>query len=87
MIAGFVFLLKDGFDIDNIKNEIITVSEPVWLFLPIMIWWLLSLRTTLFIAAKKSPLKAPWIFVAWSLALWQGIILGCLDALFGRNGH
>ena len=23
----------------------------------------------------------------WSLALWQGLLLGCLDALLGRNGH
>jgi hypothetical protein len=23
----------------------------------------------------------------WSVALWQGLFLGCLDALLGRNGH
>ena len=23
----------------------------------------------------------------WSMALWHGLILGCLDAMFGRNGH
>ena len=23
----------------------------------------------------------------WSMALWHGLVLGCLDALFGRNGH
>jgi protein-S-isoprenylcysteine O-methyltransferase Ste14 len=23
----------------------------------------------------------------WSLALWQGLFLGCVDALLGRNGH
>ena len=23
----------------------------------------------------------------WSLALWHGLLLGLLDALFGRNGH
>ena len=23
----------------------------------------------------------------WSVALWQGLLLGCLDALLGRNGH
>lgn len=87
MIAGFVLLLKDGYDFGNMKNEFITFGEPVWLLLPILIWLILSIRTTLFIAAKKSPLKAPLIFIAWSLALWLGIILGYLDALFGRNGH
>ncbi len=23
----------------------------------------------------------------WSVALWQGLFLGCIDALLGRNGH
>ena len=23
----------------------------------------------------------------WSVALWQGLLLGCVDALLGRNGH
>ena len=23
----------------------------------------------------------------WSIALWQGLLLGCMDAVFARNGH
>ena len=28
-----------------------------------------------------------WLTFRWSVALWQGLILGCIDALLGRNGH
>ena len=27
------------------------------------------------------------LILRWSIALWQGLLLGCIDALFGRNGH
>ena len=28
-----------------------------------------------------------WLTFRWSVALWQGLLLGCVDALLGRNGH
>lgn len=28
-----------------------------------------------------------WLTFRWSLALWQGTLLGCMDALLGRHGH
>jgi len=27
------------------------------------------------------------LVLRWSIALWQGLALGCFDALFARNGH
>ncbi len=27
------------------------------------------------------------LILRWSIALWQGLALGCLDAIFSRNGH
>jgi len=27
------------------------------------------------------------LILRWSIALWQGLILGCIDAVFARNGH
>ena len=27
------------------------------------------------------------LILRWSIALWQGLILGCIDAIFARNGH
>lgn len=27
------------------------------------------------------------LVLRWSIALWQGLTLGCLDAIFARNGH
>ena len=35
----------------------------------------------------KKGLKAKLVLIAWSAVLWQGIILGYIDALFRRNGH
>ncbi len=28
-----------------------------------------------------------WLTFRWSIALWQGTLLGCMDALLGRHGH
>lgn len=27
------------------------------------------------------------LVLRWSIALWQGLLLGCIDAVFARNGH
>ena len=27
------------------------------------------------------------LIIQWSLALWKGLMLGCLDAILKRNGH
>lgn len=28
-----------------------------------------------------------WLTFRWSIALWQGTFLGCMDAMLGRHGH
>ena len=28
-----------------------------------------------------------WLTFRWSVALWHGLLLGCVDALLGRKGH
>jgi len=45
-------------------------------------------------AIRKSPrgiiiaiLKVRRLTFSWSIALWQGIILGISDAIRGKNGH
>ena len=42
-------------------------------------------------SAKNSKIKAMFgvrrLTILWSIALWHGMILGCLDALLGRHGH
>ena len=27
------------------------------------------------------------LIIRWSIALWQGLLLGCMDALFAKRGH
>ena len=42
-------------------------------------------------STKGSKIKAMFgvrrLTILWSLALWQGLILGCLDAVSGKHGH
>jgi hypothetical protein len=47
-------------------------------------------RTAIFQSKKNSlyvyfALKG--LIIQWSLALWKGLILGCMDALLKKNGH
>jgi cellulose synthase/poly-beta-1,6-N-acetylglucosamine synthase-like glycosyltransferase len=70
-----------------VKQSITSFDYPIWLLFPILIWWPLVLRSNLSIALRRRPVGAVLIIMAWSFALWQGIIMGYSDALFKRNGH
>ena len=35
----------------------------------------------------KDAILLPFVLILWSIALWQGILLGIFDALTGSNGH
>lgn len=48
----------------------------------------LDLILVLRVTGKQLPnLKEIWLYHAWSFALWNGIFLGIVDAILGRNGH
>ena len=75
---------------------LMTVAPPVkelylhpglMMVVPLMIWYVLALNSNLKNAITSNTIKSTWVIAGWSLALWQGIILGYLDALFRRNGH
>ena len=68
----------------NAESLYYSLSREVLLISIVPLFWLISfLRSDL---PKRKP-YATFVLISWSLALWQGILLGYLDALLGRNGH
>lgn len=68
----------------NLESMYYSLTREVLLIAAAPLYWLLSfLRSDL----PKKGLYSNVVLISWSLALWQGIILGYLDALLRRNGH
>lgn len=68
----------------NAESLYYSLSREVLLISIVPLFWLMSfIRSDL---PKRKP-YATFVLISWSLALWQGILLGYLDALLGRNGH
>tara|TARA_B100001540_G_scaffold292761_1_gene291328 strand:- start:3369 stop:4409 length:1041 start_codon:yes stop_codon:yes gene_type:complete len=89
MLVGLT-LLSINFNqggIDEIKQSAIAFEYPFWLLIPMLIWWPLALRSNLSVALIRKPVGAIIVIMTWSLALWQGIIQGYIDAILKRNGH
>ena len=72
------------FDSVNLESLYYSMTREVLLISAAPIYWLLSfMRSDL----PKKGIYSNLVLLSWSLALWQGIILGYLDALLRRNGH
>lgn len=61
----------------SLSREVLLIS-----FIP-MFWLFAFIRSHL----PKRKFFAYIVLLSWSLVLWQGILLGYLDALLGRKGH
>lgn len=73
-----------SYDEVNAESLYYSLSREVLLISIVPLFWLMSfIRSDL---PKRKP-YATFVLISWSLALWQGILLGYLDALLGRNGH
>ena len=73
-----------SYDEINAESLYYSLSREVLLISIVPLFWLMSfIRSDL---PKRKP-YATFVLISWSLALWQGILLGYLDALLGRNGH
>ena len=68
----------------NLDSVYYSLTREVLLIAAAPLYWLLSfIRSDL----PKKGIYSNLVLLSWSLALWQGIILGYLDALLRRNGH
>ena len=73
-----------SYDEVNAESLYYALSREVLLISIVPLFWLISFfRSHL---PKRKP-YAIFVLISWSFALWQGILLGYLDALLGRNGH
>lgn len=73
-----------SYDEVNAESFYYALSREVLLISIVPLFWLTSFfRSHL---PKRKP-YAVFVLMSWSFVLWQGIILGYLDALLGRNGH
>jgi hypothetical protein len=73
-----------SYDEVNAESLYYALSREVLLISIVPLFWLTSFfRSHL---PKRKP-YATFVLISWSIVLWQGIILGYLDALLGRNGH
>ena len=85
-ISGIGLYVRNILAFDSLEYETfyLAMTREVLLICLIPLFWLSSfLRSHL----PKRGIKALFVLTAWSLVLWQGILLGYLDALMHRNGH
>ena len=84
--VGIIEYVNNLLSYDEITAETLyySLSREVLLITILPLFWLISfLRSHL----PKTKLYASFVLLSWSFVLWQGILLGYLDALFGRKGH
>ena len=68
----------------NYDSIYYSLTREILLVIFVPLYWLISfIRSDL----PKKGIYSKIVLFAWSAALWQGIILGYLDALLGKNGH
>ena len=73
-----------NYDVLDLESIYLALTREVLLICLIPLFWLSSyIRSDL----PKRSLRAIFVLTSWSIVLWQGILLGYLDALLRRNGH
>ena len=85
-IFGLVEYITNLLSYDDVNAEslYLSLSREVLLITIIPLFWLVAFfRSHL----PKRKLYATFVLMSWSFVLWQGILLGYLDALLRRNGH
>ena len=85
-LAGISLYVRNILDYETLELETfyLAMTKEVLLICLMPMFWLSSyLRSHL----PKRGFNAVLVLTTWSLVLWQGILLGYLDALLRRNGH
>ena len=85
-LFGISLYVRNILDFETLDLETfyLAMTKEVLLICLMPLFWLSSyLRSHL----PKRGFSAVLVLATWSLVLWQGILLGYLDALLRRNGH
>ena len=73
-----------SFDSIDSKSFYLSLTREVLLISILPLFWLTSfVKSNL----PKRNLFSIFVLISWSFVLWNGILLGYLDALLRRNGH
>ena len=73
-----------SFDSIDSKSIYLSLTREVLLISILPLFWLTSfVKSNL----PKRNLFSFFVLISWSFVLWNGILLGYLDALLRRNGH
>ena len=83
---GVALYISTLYSYQSIKIDSIYLSltREVLLLLIAPVYWIVSfVRSDL----PKNGIYSNIVLLLWSISLWQGIILGYLDALLRKNGH
>ena len=68
----------------NYESLYYSLTREILLIMILPLFWMISFfRSNL----PKKSFYSTMVLIAWSFVLWQGILLGYLDALLRRNGH
>lgn len=100
-IGGFPFLFgllsgdlsPDSSLVERWEVQVLSVSLGFLAVHELLLWWgsLGVVNREVMRATQTRKLRAMlgvrWLTLRWSVALWHGLLLGVLDALFKRNGH
>ena len=81
-----LFCLTESYEGGSIVEYLKSIREPYLLFIPLLVWWILAFRSNLKTVVINTRFTM-LVILTWSLAIWNGIILGYIDAIFGRKGH
>ncbi|MDP6870012.1 MAG: glycosyltransferase [Candidatus Poseidoniaceae archaeon] len=81
-----LFLGASTYEGNSLITHLKELREPYFLLIPLGIWWILAFRSNLRSVVINTRFTM-LVILGWSLALWQGICLGYLDALLKRRGH
>ena len=73
-----------SYDSIDSRSLYLSLSREVLLLSIVPLFWVV----TFFLSnLPKRSIFSIFVLISWSLFLWQGIILGYLDAILKRNGH
>ena len=85
-IAGITQYVSNllAYDSVNLDSFYYALTKEILLIMILpLLWFMLFIRSNL----PKKSLFSTMVLISWSFVLWQGILLGYLDALLRRNGH
>ena len=85
-LVARIALTEVRFEVSALGSQLLLTMLGIYLLLGIGLMRSFLGRGRL-VTRIKDTILLPFVLTLWSIALWQGILLGLYDAVTGRNGH